>query len=57
MPSQPGRVILVRAKQNVFLPQVQLMTDYLVLNTHSTVEDWRNWGEMKLNEPGKAETR
>ena len=22
-------------------------------NTHSTVEDWRNWGEMESNEPGR----
>ena len=22
-------------------------------NTHSTDEDWRNWEEMKLNEPGR----
>ena len=24
-----------------------------LFNTHSTVEDWRNLGKMKLNEPGR----
>ena len=48
------------AKQKVFLPQVQNNSDSL-LNTHSTVEDWRNLGEwggggrggVKLNQPGR----
>ena len=37
-PSQPLRVIHVRAKQNVFLPQSK-KSDSL-LNIHSTAEDW-----------------
>ena len=39
----------IRAKQNVFL----LLIHYLGPNTHSTVEDWRNLGKMKLNELGR----
>ena len=39
------------AKQNVFLPLSKNSDSQL--DTHSTVEDWKNWGEMKLNEPGR----
>ena len=28
MPSQPQRVMIIRAKQNVFLPQVQILIHY-----------------------------
>ena len=44
----------IRAKQIVFLPlpQVKIVIHYL-FNTQSTVEDWRNLGKMKFNEPGR----
>ena len=41
----------IKVKQNVFVPQ-EKHSDSL-LNTHSIVEDWRNFGEMKLNELGR----
>ena len=28
-----------------------------LLNTHSTVEGWRNVGKMKLNQPGRQKLR
>ena len=37
------------------IPNTSTNSDSL-LNTQSTVEDWRNVGKMKLNETGKAET-
>ena len=40
----------IRKKLNVVVPQVK------ILKTHSTFEDWRNLGKIKLNER-KAETR
>ena len=41
----------IRAKQNVFLPQVNNSDSQL--NTHSTAENWKKLAKMKLNEPGK----
>ena len=40
----------IRAKQNVFLPQVQILIHNLIYIP--AVEDWINLGKMKLNEPG-----
>ena len=37
----------IRVKQNAFLPQVQILIHYLI------VEDWRNVWKMKLNELGR----
>ena len=51
-PSQPWRVIIIRAKQIVFLPQEKIPIHY---NTNSTVEDWINLGENESI--GKAETK
>ena len=41
----------IRAKQNLFLPQVT--NSDLLLNAHSIVEMWRNLRKMKLREPGR----
>ena len=43
--------IRVKQKINVFQPQVKILMS--LLNTHSTVGDWRNLGKMKLNELGR----
>ena len=40
----------IRAKQNIFLPQVHILIHYLI-NTHSTVDDWKQLWKIKLNEP------
>ena len=49
--NQPRRVIHIRAKQNVFPPQVTFLIHYLL---HiPTVKDWTTLWKMKLNEPGK----
>ena len=42
----------IRGKQNVFLYTTSKYSDSQ-LNTHSTVENLRNLGKMKLNEPGR----
>ena len=42
----------IRAKQNVFLPQVQIRIHYFIL-THSTIEERRHFGKKKLNEAGR----
>ena len=49
-PSQPRRITSV-GKRNLFLPTGT--NSGSLLYTNSTVEDWRNLGKMKLNEPGR----
>ena len=47
-PSQSRKVISGRSK----LYSYHKSNSDSLLNTHSTVEDWRNLEKMKLNEPG-----
>ena len=38
----------IRAKQNVFLPQVNILIHCLIIYTHSTVEGWIFFGENEV---------